>query len=151
MNFDFTIRVYKSVDPAKSDQIEMVAVEVKKDPCENCVVSVKASAAAFFVEDPSDWSVLKTDLKYDSNSEAYIKFKIKNPGNWVGKGLELLKFSYLKRNKAHPLYCKGGCDDEVRMHIEVVTPWDAETGEVRVKIPILSFGHGVKVCFQGDF
>jgi len=29
MNFEFSINIYKSVDPAKSAQIEMVAVEVK--------------------------------------------------------------------------------------------------------------------------
>ena len=83
---------------------------------------------------------------YDTNSEAYIKFKLKNPGNWVGKGLELLTFDYLKRNKAYPLYNKDEAIDG-RFPIEIVTPWDAETGEVRIKIPVLSLGHGVKVCF----
>ena len=74
MNFEFKINIYKSVDPAKSDQIEMVAVEVKADPCENCVITMKASAVAMFVESEADWSVIKTDLKYDTNSPAYIKF-----------------------------------------------------------------------------
>lgn len=35
---------------------------------------MKASAVAMFVESDADWSVLKTDLKYDTNSAAYIKF-----------------------------------------------------------------------------
>jgi len=52
----------------------MVAVEVKAAPCENCVVTVKASAVAMFVVDGSDWTNIKTDLKYDTNSPAYIKF-----------------------------------------------------------------------------
>ena len=68
----------------------MVAVEVKADPCDECIISKKASAAAYFVQSDSDWSVLKTDFKYDTNSPAYIKFKLKNAANWVGKGLELL-------------------------------------------------------------
>ena len=49
MNFEFTIRTFTSVDPARTSQIEMVAVEVKTDPCEDCVVTMKASAAAYFV------------------------------------------------------------------------------------------------------
>ena len=74
MNFEFAINIFKSVDPAKSAQIEMVAVEVKVAPCENCVVTMKASAVAFYVVDGSDWTNIKTDLKYDTNSECYIKF-----------------------------------------------------------------------------
>jgi hypothetical protein len=78
MNFVFAINIYKSVDPAKAPQIEMVAVEVKADPCENCVVTMKASAVAMYVENSAaesgDWSVIKTDLKYDTNSAMYIKF-----------------------------------------------------------------------------
>lgn len=90
MNFEFAINIYKSVDPAKAPQIEMVAVEVKAAPCENCVVTMKAGAIAQYVLDGSDWTVLKTDLKYDTNSPMYIKFKLKNADNWVGKGLELV-------------------------------------------------------------
>jgi len=59
-------------------------------PCENCVVTMKASAEAFFVESDDDWSVIRTDMKYDVNSESYIKFKLKNADNWVGKGLEIV-------------------------------------------------------------
>lgn len=58
MNFEFTIRTFTSVDPARTSQIEMVAVEVKADPCENCIISKKASAAAYFVKSSNDWSVL---------------------------------------------------------------------------------------------
>jgi len=50
MNFEFSINIYKSVDPAKAPEIEMVAVEVKADPCENCVITMKASAVAYFVD-----------------------------------------------------------------------------------------------------
>jgi hypothetical protein len=39
MNFEFHINIFKSVDPAKAPMIEMVAVEVKAAPCENCVVT----------------------------------------------------------------------------------------------------------------
>ena len=74
MNFEFAINIFKSVDPAKSDVIEMVAVEVKAAPCDNCVVTAKASAKAIFVVDGSDWTKTKTDLKYDTNSGAFIKF-----------------------------------------------------------------------------
>lgn len=46
MNFEFSINIYKSVDAAKTDAIEMVAVEVKAAPCEHCVVTAKAGAVA---------------------------------------------------------------------------------------------------------
>lgn len=49
MNFEFTIRTFTSVNPARSSQIEMVAVEVKADPCDECIITKKASAAAYFV------------------------------------------------------------------------------------------------------
>jgi hypothetical protein len=39
MNFEFTIRTFTSVDPARTSKIEMVAVEVKADPCDNCIVT----------------------------------------------------------------------------------------------------------------
>lgn len=90
MNFEFAINIFKSVDPAKAPMIEMVAVEVKAAPCDNCVVTMKASAVAYFVVDGSDWSKLKEDLKYDTNAPSYIKFKLKNAENWTGKALELL-------------------------------------------------------------
>jgi len=51
---------------------------------------MKASAEAFFVESDDDWSVIRTDMKYDVNSESFIKFKLKNADNWVGKGLEIV-------------------------------------------------------------
>lgn len=73
MNFEFSINIYKSVNPSVSDQIEMVAVEVFTW-CEFCVVTMKASAKALFVKDGTDWNVIRTDLKYDTNSECYIKF-----------------------------------------------------------------------------
>jgi len=74
MNFEFSISIYKSVDPAKAPKIEMVAVEVKAAPCDNCVVTMKASAVAFYVVDGSDWNAIKTDVQYDTNSPMYIKF-----------------------------------------------------------------------------
>lgn len=51
----------------------MVAVEVFTS-CENCVVTMKASATAILVKDGTDWNVARTDNKYWTNSECYIKF-----------------------------------------------------------------------------
>lgn len=73
MNFEFSINIYKSVDASRSDQIELIAVEVFTS-CEECVVTMKASAKALFVKDGTDWNAIRTDLKYDTNSECYIKF-----------------------------------------------------------------------------
>ena len=60
MWFEFSIHIFKKVDPATAPAIEMVAVEVKTDPCTDCVVTMKASAKAFFIEDDAakkgDWS-----------------------------------------------------------------------------------------------
>jgi uncharacterized protein YaiE (UPF0345 family) len=142
MNFEFAINIFKSVDPTKAPMIEMVAVEVKAAPCENCVVTMKAGAVAYFVVDGSDWDKLKTDTKYDTNSESYIKFKLKNAENWVGKGLELLEFSYIKGNKAHALWSQGENLESGRFEITIVEMWNVETGEVRIKIPTIEVGHG---------
>lgn len=95
MNFEFTIKIYKSVDPAVAPTIEMIAVEVKADPCDECVVTMKAGAKAMFVDNTSvekddDWSVLKKGLTYDTNSVSYIKFKLINPENWAGKALQII-------------------------------------------------------------
>jgi len=56
----------------------------------------------------------------------------------------------LKRNKAYPLWLKGE-DVDGRFAIEIVSIWHVATGEVRIKIPALTIGHGVKVCFEGQF
>jgi hypothetical protein len=68
----------------------MDADEVKEAPCEDCVITLKSSAVAYFVADGSDWSIIKKGLIYDTNDPTYIKFKVKNNDNWVGRGLELL-------------------------------------------------------------
>lgn len=151
MNFEFAINIFKSVDPAKAPQIEMVAVEVKAAPCENCVVTMKAGAVAMFVVDGSDWSKIKTDVKYDTNSEAFIKFKLKNAESWVGKGLKLVEFAYFKGNKGYPLWKDGANLESGRYPIEVVTMWDVDTGEVRIKVPSIQVGHKQKICFEGQF
>jgi len=47
----------------------------------------------------------------------------------------------LKRNKAYPLWLKGE-DVDGRFAIEIVSIWHVATGEVRIKIPALTIGHG---------
>jgi len=78
MNFEFSIHIYKSVDPAALPAIEMVAVEVKTDPCEDCVVTMKAGAVAYFIKDAAaeagDWSDIRTNLTYPANNPSYLKF-----------------------------------------------------------------------------
>jgi hypothetical protein len=78
---------------------------------------------------------------YDTNSPGYIKFKLKDASDWVGKGLELLKFSYVKGNKEHPLWAQGE-DVDGRFSITIADMWDAATGEVRIIIPSIEVGHG---------
>jgi len=52
----------------------------------------------------------------------------------------------MKRNKAYPLWLKGD-DVDGRFPVTIVSAWDVPTGEVRLIIPALTLGHGVKVCF----
>jgi len=52
----------------------------------------------------------------------------------------------MKRSKAFPLW-KNGEDVDGRFVITINEMWDAATGEVRITIPALTLGHGVKVCF----
>jgi len=54
----------------------------------------------------------------------------------------------MKRNKGFPLWSKGE-DVDGRFPIEIVSIWHVATGEVRIKIPALTIGHGVKICFEG--
>ena len=56
----------------------------------------------------------------------------------------------MKRNKAFPLWLNGE-DVDGRFAIEIASIWHVATGEVRIKIPALTLGHGVKVCFMGQF
>jgi len=56
----------------------------------------------------------------------------------------------LKRNKAFPLWLNGE-DVDGRFAIEIASIWHVATGEVRIVIPALTLGHGVKVCFEGQF
>jgi hypothetical protein len=52
----------------------------------------------------------------------------------------------MKNNRAYPLWLLGE-DVDGRFPVTIASQWDAATGEVRIVIPALTLGHGVKVCF----
>lgn len=49
MNYDFKIVVYTSVTPGRTNKIQISARKIKANPCDNCEVSVRASAETYLI------------------------------------------------------------------------------------------------------